>query len=69
MSVATGGSGAETSSGGPAEGIARLIPGRENLASTGAQVIGLVMAGSVLVVAGALLLLGRRRRKEEQKES
>ncbi len=65
----TDGDGAETSSGGPAEGITRLIPGRENLASTGAQVIGLVMVGSVLVVAGALLLLGRRHRKEEQNQS
>lgn len=38
------------------------------LASTGAQVLGLVMFGMVLMVAGAFLVLGRKRRNEEMVE-
>lgn len=42
---------------------------RSGLASTGAQVIGLVMFGLVLMIAGAFLVLGRKRRNEEMVES
>lgn len=41
---------------------------RSSLASTGAQVLGLVMFGLVLMIAGAFLVLGRKRRNEEMVE-
>lgn len=39
--------------------------GRDDLASTGAQVIGFVIFGLVLIIAGTFLVLDRRRRNEE----
>lgn len=39
--------------------------GRDNLASTGAQVTGLVMFGLVLMIAGTFLVVGRRGKKKD----